>query len=473
MQQVSGSIMHYTSTRDSSLRLGFREVVESGLSAEGGLFLPLLVPDLSADMPAWSGLPYKELAAKIFSIYAGADLPAADTDRLLNKALARFRHAGITPLVSQGRLHVLELFHGPTYSFKDVALQWLGCLFEQWPAAGGRRTVLGATSGDTGSAAIHGLRGVAGTEVYILFPEGRVSAIQELQMTTVADANIHCLAIRGSFDDCQNLVKECFADAAFKREMSLAAVNSINWSRIMAQIVYYFSGYFQWLRRQGYPYGTPLACAVPTGNFGDVFAGHLARQMGLPLQPLIIASNENDILTRFSRTGIYEMRAVVPTTSPSMDIQISSNFERLLYLLHDGDATRIQALMGQLKRENKFSVAAQVLKKFNANFAAASVDQRECEAVMRELYNTSGMVVDPHTAVGIGAAGKILGSEADVMCLATAHPAKFLPAVEKACAHTFALPAELEQLKLAKVRKTVLAPQVEVIKSWIRQGPHS
>lgn len=460
--------MRYLSTRDTSLRLNFKEVVDKGLSDDGGLFLPKNIPLYSeSELKKLAQMKYDELAQFIISVFADDTLSGEELHQLL-RCLKHFRDDRIVPLISHGHTHVLELFHGPTYSFKDIALQFLGGLFELWPGKNGRRTILGATSGDTGSAALHGLRGKKGIQAFILFPEGRVSPVQELQMTTLPDDNIHCISVRGSFDDCQNLVKMSFADRDFRESVSLSAVNSINWARITAQIVYYFSGYFQWLSHTGHPFGTLLPCSVPTGNFGDIFAGHMARLMGLPLKPLIIASNENDILTRFHETGSYTIRHVVPTTSPSMDIQISSNFERLLFLLYNKADYKIEQLMKELQ-SGEFTVDPQVWKSFKEQFQAARVNEQECSLMIQSFYQENKTLIDPHTAIGIAAARKIVPESKDVMCLATAHPAKFLEATEKACQRVFPLPDELEALKKLKPRKVTIDNSVDEVKKIIQK----
>ena len=325
--------MRYHSTRNRQLSKSFQDVVSEGLSIEGGLFVPESIPDLSEELPQWGTWSYLQMAERI----AEGSLDETERKTILKETLSRFKSEQITPLVQHGNTFILELFHGPTLSFKDVALQTLGGLFQHWPLSSGQRTVVGATSGDTGSAAIAGVQGKQGVRAFILFPEGRVSPVQELQMTTVPDENVQCISIDGSFDDCQNIVKDLFGDLEFREKVGLSAVNSINWARITSQIVYYFAGYFQWLKATGKTYGTPLPVSVPTGNFGDILAGYMAKSMGLPLGKLIIACNENDILARFALEGKYEMKTVVPTLSPAMDIQISSNFERLLYLLYNRD----------------------------------------------------------------------------------------------------------------------------------------
>jgi threonine synthase len=459
--------MRYHSTRNRHLDKSFQEVVSEGLSLEGGLFVPESIPDLSAELPQWKNWTYPQMAERIYSCFASESLNDEERKTILKETLSRFRSEKITPLVQKGNTFILELFHGPTLSFKDVALQTLGGLFQHWPLSSGQRTVVGATSGDTGSAAIAGVQGKKGVRAFILFPEGRVSPVQELQMTTVPDENVQCIAIDGSFDDCQNIVKELFANKSFREEIGLSAVNSINWARITSQIVYYFSGYFQWLEQRGLEFGAPLAVSVPTGNFGDILAGYVAQQMGLPLSKLIIASNENDILTRFYNSGSYEMKTVVPTISPAMDIQISSNFERLLYLLHDRDDITLAEKMKELKTKGVFTVSDEVMAKLKKTFCASRVSNEDCSKTITQFFATHQYTLDPHTAVGVKAAQDNTKEDEDVMCLSTAHPGKFQDAVEDALKTSFELPPELECLKGLPTRKSKLPASTEEVKQFI------
>jgi threonine synthase len=329
--------------------------------------------------------------------------------------------------------------------------------------------VVGATSGDTGSAAIAGIQGKRGVKAFILFPEGRVSPVQELQMTTVPDENIQCISIEGSFDDCQNIVKELFGDLEFRKKVGLSAVNSINWARITSQIVYYFAGYFQWLKTTGQPYGTPLPVSVPTGNFGDILAGYMAKSMGLPLGKLIIATNENDILARFAQDGRYEMKTVLPTISPAMDIQISSNFERLLYLLYHRDDVAMTKNMKELKEHGSFQVSPEVFARFKENFEAKRVSNEDCSQAISDFHKKHNYTLDPHTAVGVRAAQDILGKEEPVMSLSTAHPGKFQDAVEDALKTSYQLPTELESLKGLPTRKTLLPASADAVRNFVLQ----
>jgi threonine synthase len=380
---------------------------------------------------------------------------------LVNRSFASFSHPEVTPLVRVGRDQILELFHGPTAAFKDVALQLLGNLFAHFLARdGGRLNILGATSGDTGSAAIAGVRGKPRIHIFILFPHGRVSPIQERQMTTVLDANVHNLAIRGTFDDGQRIVKALFNDLAFKDERHLGAVNSINWARILAQTIYYF---YAWGRLSGDP-ERRVSFSVPTGNFGDIFAGYLAKRMGLPVGRLIIATNRNDILTRFVHTGVYAAGEVHPTLSPSMDIQIASNFERYLYYLHGERPAPVRELLAEMGRSGKMTVGAEQQVMVADDFDAAAASDEETLEQIRATYRETGYILDPHTAVGVHAAGE----REDVVCLATAHPAKFNEAVRAAIGIEAPPPPALRGLMERETRSVLLDASEDVVREHIR-----
>lgn len=462
--------MLYQSTRGDSGCYRFDEVVSRGLAPDGGLFLPQTFPDIRSRLSAWKALDYAGLCDGVVALYDGATLEPQRRRKLIDDALRSFRHPEIAPTVCVGPARVLELFHGPTYSFKDVALQLLGQLFQHWPGERGLRTIVGATSGDTGSAAIQAVAGKSGIRIFILYPEGRVSPLQERQMTTVAAGNVHCLALKGSFDDCQTIVKELFAERELVERLGISAVNSINWARILAQVVYYVYAYLRWVGEQGCRIGEPLSFCVPTGNFGDIFAGYVAKCMGLPISRLIIATNENDILTRFHQTGTYNMREVVPTSSPSMDIQISSNFERLLYLLWDRDATKVGEAMGSLKRQGSFEVTEPLLKAFRSEFSAAAVSEAECRDTMRRFARDHDYQLDPHSAVGMCAALKTVAPGEPFVTLATAHPAKFVGAVERANGRKYELPEELGLLEKKPVRKTILPAELGAVRAQILEG---
>ncbi|OSM01664.1 putative threonine synthase [Magnetofaba australis IT-1] len=430
-----------------------------GLATDGGLLIPESVPFIPAEtLRTWAKLPFQTLAFEVMSPFIGDEIPADDLKSLIDRAYASFAHKEITPVVKVGDKRILELFHGPTLAFKDVALQFLGNLFEYLLARdGGHLNILGATSGDTGSAAIHGVRGKSNIRIFILHPDGRVSPIQERQMTTVLDDNVHNIAIRGSFDDGQAIVKALFNDLEFKKSHSLGAVNSINWARILAQIVYYF---YAWGRATGGDDSQRLVFSVPTGNFGDIYAGYLAMQMGLPVSKLILATNRNDILSRFVREGVYEVGDVHPTISPSMDIQVSSNFERYLFDLLGRDADAVRACMADLAEKGRFSISEEKRALMNETFAAAAVSEEETLEQIRATHSETGYLLDPHTAVGVAAAADYPGA----ICLATAHPAKFGAAVQSAIGQEPELPGPLADLMDRETRQVLLDADAAVIK---------
>jgi threonine synthase len=456
----------YTSTRGQSPELGFADILLAGLAPDGGLYVPSHLPHFSpSELVSMAHLPYTELARRIIAPFIGDALPEARLKDLLDESYAAFRHPAIAPLKQLGHnQYLLELFHGPTLAFKDFALQFLGRLMDEILKTRNQRLViLGATSGDTGSAAIAGCQGRAQMDIVILYPHGRVSEVQRRQMTTVSDNNVYCLAVDGTFDDCQNLVKTLFVDAPFRANHPLGAVNSINWTRIIAQIVYYFYAAFQ--------LGAPerkLAFSVPTGNFGDIYAGYLAKQMGLPIETLIIASNRNDILTRCLTSGEYRVSEVLQTLSPSMDIGISSNFERLLYDMHGKDAVKIAALMGSLKQSGGFTLEANVLERLQREFKAVRVDDTATTATIRRLYEQTGELLDPHTAVGIAATKAVMRQDDTAyVTLATAHPAKFPDAVHAATGQHPPLPAHMADLFSRPERFTHIPNDADALKAVI------
>ena len=455
--------MRYISTRGGVAPIGFAEAVMMGLATDGGLLVPASPPRLDDDtLRAWAKLRFQDLALEVMAPFVGDAIPRADLADLIERSYATFSHPEVTPVVRLGDQWLLELFHGPTAAFKDVALQFLGNLFEYLlERDGGRLNIVGATSGDTGSAAIAGVRGKARIQIFILFPDGRVSPIQERQMTTVLDPNVHTIAIRGTFDDGQRIVKQLFGDLEFKHELSLGAVNSINWARILAQMVYYF---YAWARVTG---GDPchrVSFAVPTGNFGDIFAGYMAKRMGLPVERLIIATNRNDILSRFVHTGVYAAGEVYPTLSPAMDIQIASNFERYLYYLVDQDPVVVSSYLEVLGREGRMEVASHRLARAQSHFDAVAVSDEATLAQIRETYERLGYILDPHTATGVRAAQ----GRTDVICLATAHPAKFAEAVTQAIGLEAEPPPALRGLMERDTRCARLDASEAAIRAHIR-----
>ncbi|MBF0350779.1 MAG: threonine synthase [SAR324 cluster bacterium] len=456
--------MKYLSTRGQVKNLSFEDAVMTGLADDGGLIIPSEIPFVD-QLQALKSLSFAELSHKILGMFIEDEIDSATLKLMIQKSYQSFRHAEITPVRQSGSLWILELFHGPTFAFKDVALQFLGNLFEYFLEKRAHQlTVLGATSGDTGSAAIYGLRGKKNIEVFMLHPQGRVSLIQEKQMTTVLDKNIHNIAVEGTFDDAQNIVKTLFNDQDFKQTYHLGAVNSINWARILAQIVYYFYAYFRVVPRVG----DPVNFSVPTGNFGDVLAGFYAKKMGLPIDKLIVATNQNDILYRLFTTGKYHTDTVVPTWSPSMDIQISSNFERFLYYLGNNSSKQLNSWMNTFHDTGKLTLDDSWLKKANNEMTAERASQIETLETIKQEYSIHQYLVDPHTAVGICAAKKIQLS-GPVICLATAHPAKFGDAVTQAIGKNPELPESLAELTDKESRVSVLPAKASAIKAFILQ----
>jgi threonine synthase len=436
--------MHYFSTRGNASNLDFRGVTLAGLASDGGLYVPRAWPQFTAEqIAAMRSLPYVELAAKVMAPFTQGALTEDELLELCKAAYGSFSHDAVTPLAQVDHQHwLLELFHGPTLAFKDVALQLLGQLFERFLTGSDTKlTIVGATSGDTGSAAIHAVAGREQVEIFMLHPEGRVSDVQRRQMTTVLAPNVHNIAIKGSFDDAQAMVKRMFGDAEITGALTLSAVNSINWARLMAQVVYYF-----WAAlRLGAP-ERPVAFSVPTGNFGDVFAGYVAAQMGLPIARLIVATNVNDILHRALAKGDYSIGEVTPTAAPSMDIQVSSNFERLLFDLEGRDGSTTAARMKWFEQMGKMVLSSDMRRKASL-FHSARADADEMMSAMRWAHEHAGQTIDPHTAIALHAARAAdFDRDIPVVTLATAHPAKFREAVERATGIRPPLPARVGNL---------------------------
>ena len=431
-----------------------------GLADDGGLLVPNELPFVESNLDKWRLLSFTELSLEIMLLFTSGRIPREELMSMVKQSYASFRHPEITPVKSVGKLHILELFHGPTFAFKDVALQFLGNLFAFFLRKRNHPLrILGATSGDTGSAAIHGLRGKQGVDVFMLYPKGRVSAIQERQMTTVLDSNIHNIAVEGSFDDAQGIVKAIFNDRKFKQTFHLGSVNSINWARILAQIVYYFYAWF----RVTNDIRERVSFVVPTGNFGNVLAGYYAKLMGLPIDKLIVGTNENDILHRFFSRGEYHSTEVKETLSPSMDIQISSNFERYLYDLTGNSSKQLQLWMDEFEQSGELTVESNLQKKAQQDFASARVDDEEILSIIRKFHQDHKYLLDPHSAVGVCAAEKI-EIQTPVICLACAHPAKFSMAIRKALGTEPKLPEELASLHNLKTRGKTVPADPEAVK---------
>ena len=462
--------MRYVSTRGSSGDRSFSEVLLEGLAPDGGLYLPVTVPELDEEtLRRFAGRSFVETATAVMWPFVEEDYDRDEFAALVERSYQRFDHPDIAPLRVLDRSSgewLLELFWGPTLAFKDVALQLLGNLFErELERRSTTVTVVGATSGDTGSAAIEALRGRHGIELFMLHPHGRVSEVQRLQMTTVQDANIHNLAIQGTFDDCQDLVKAMFADDAFRSRHSLSAVNSINWARVMAQTVYYVTAAVA----LGAP-ASPVAFSVPTGNFGNIYAGHVAREMGVPISQLILATNVNDILTRAFDTGTLQIHEVTPSTSPAMDIQISSNFERLLFELVGRDGGALAALMERFRFLGHVELPAPVLEAYRELFDADRLDDDGIRTVIRQVYDRSGVVLDPHTAVGVGV-GRELRQDRDVplVMMACAHAAKFPETVEAALGERPIPPDRLQGLAGLPERVEVLPNDLAAVQQFVAE----
>jgi threonine synthase len=459
--------VRYLSTRGRSPVLEFDEVLLAGLADDGGLYLPEAWPAIDTDeLRAMRGLPYKDLAVRVMTPFLGGRITDADFAAIVDHSYRNFDHQAVAPLVQlESTLWLMELFHGPTLAFKDVAMQLLGRLFDHVLRQRGERvTIIGATSGDTGSAAIEACREREAIELFILYPYGRVSEVQRRQMTTVDAANVHTIAVEGTFDDCQDLVKAMFADAGLRSELRLSAVNSINWARIMAQIVYYFHAALS--------LGAPereVDFTVPTGNFGNVYAGYAARAMGLPIRRFVVGSNRNDILTRFFERNDMSIAEVHPTLSPSMDIQVSSNFERLLFDLLDRDCAAVEQTMRDFRETGRLSPGQGSWQRARELFSGYSSDDERTCAVIAELYRKTGQMLDPHSAVGVEAARRRRADAATpVVALATAHPAKFPDAVERAVGVRPELPHRMADLYEREECFTVLPNCLDQLREFVR-----
>ena len=462
--------MKYISTRGGIPPISFQEAVMMGLAIDGGLLLPESLPKINQEtLDSWASLSFQQLASKIFHLFV-SDIPTDQLDSLISRSYATFTHPEITPLVKKGNIYILELFHGPTLAFKDVALQFLGNVFEHiLEKTGGKMNIVGATSGDTGSAAIYGVRGKDRINIFILHPHKRVSPIQELQMTTVTDPNVFNLAIKGTFDDGQGIVKSIFNDIPFKDKYHLGAVNSINWARILAQVVYYV---YAWLKIKSETSIESIDFSVPTGNFGDIFAGYIAKNL-LPngfIRKLILATNENNLLTRFVNQGDYSVSEVVATSSPSMDIQVASNFERYLYYLYGCDSARTRKDFEDFAQKGKLSFDENMLHTIQTDFASKSVNEEETLDTIRSFYKEYNYLLDPHTAVGVKAAQECRSNNIPVVCLATAHPAKFGDAVVKATGEAPELPPGLQGLENKESRCEVLSPDIKAVQEFIAKN---
>ena len=458
--------MKYISTRGQAPELTFEEAMLTGLASDGGLYVPESVPTLTeGEIAALAGLSYEEAALRVIRPFVGESFSEDELKGCIARAYATFRHDARAPLVQLGSNHfLLELFHGPTLAFKDFAMQLIGQLFQTALERNGRRiTIVGATSGDTGSAAMEAFRGLDNVDVCILYPHGRVSEVQRRQMTTPVEDNVHALAVDGDFDDCQAALKEMFADRAFAEEVGLSAVNSINWGRVLAQVVYYFTSAVS----LGAPHRA-VSFTVPTGNFGDIFAGYIAKRMGLPVEKLVIATNQNDILHRTMESGAYTKEGVTPSISPSMDIQVSSNFERALFDAYGRDGNVVAQLMDELKSSGGFPVSQGAIGALRDTYASGRVSEEETRATIAEMAERTGELLCPHSAVGVHVGEANLGST-PMITLATAHPAKFPDAVKAATGVHPPLPKHMADLYDRAERLTRVDNDLDALKRVVRE----
>ncbi len=455
--------MQYISTRGEDPPLDFAEAAQVGMARDGGLLIPETIPDVSGRIESWQKLSYTALACELMELFG--NLPSDEWSMLIKQSYSTFRHPDITPVVRVGPVYILELFHGPSLSFKDIALQFLGCFLENILArSDGVLNVVAATSGDTGSAAIHGLRGKSRLRVFVLYPRGRISPVQERQMTSVVDDNVYILSLDGTFDDCQRIAKSLFSDLAFRDRVRLGSVNSINWARLLPQIVYYFYATFRVQEATG---AARVRVAVPTGNFGNIFAGYLARRMGLPISRLVLATNENDVLTRFFRTGIYRPAPARPTLSPSMDIQRASNLERYLYYRVGKRADRVRSLIAELHARGEFQIETFGPEGVDALFCAGAADTDQTLETIRWCYDAFGYLLDPHTAVGVSVARAHLDPSEPMICLATAHPAKFGEAIRRATGKNVAHHSAVDALQGLATRRVLLPASVSAVRTYV------
>ena len=457
--------MNYVSTRNSSKSFKFKDVFIKGLADDGGLFIPKSLPKYEQkDLLEFKDLEYTEIAKKIIYPFIGNFMSESDLDKIINKSYSVFRKKNVVDLIKIGDRSILELFHGPTLAFKDVAMQLLGGFYEYYLNNENEKiNIVVATSGDTGAAAIDAIKGKENINIFVLHPYNRVSEVQRKLMTTGKEKNVFNIAIEGNFDDCQNLVKAMFADKSFSNEIKMSGVNSINWARIIAQSVYYFYCYCLIENNN-----KPINFSVPTGNFGDVYAGYLAKKIGLPINKFIVATNKNDILHRAISKGTYDVEKVAETISPSMDIQLASNFERLIYDLHDYSDEKTIKAMKDIKENGKYSINKENLKKINTNFLSSSINENEILNIIKNVYTEFNMILDPHTAIGYGAFDKV-NLEGNNIVLATAHPCKFPDAIDKAINIKSELPDKLMYILDEKEKYDIIENNIDKVKNHIKE----
>jgi threonine synthase len=455
--------MQYISTRGRTPAMGFQDAVIEGLAPDGGLLIPERIPDVRDRLDHWKTLSYQDITFEVLRLFA--DLPDGDLRDLIQRSYAPFRHPEIAPALPVDSIQILELFHGPTLAFKDIALQFLSNFYAYILKRTGRHlNILGSTSGDTGSAAIHGIRGKERMNIFIMHPRGRVAPLQERQMTSVLDANVFNLAVDGTFDDCQQIMKSIFSDLPFKEQHALGSVNSVNWARVLAQIVYYFSAGLYVLDQTR---ARHIRFAVPTGNFGDILAGWYAWRMGLPISKLILATNENDILSRFFQTGVYRVGNVVPTISPSMDIQVASNFERYLYYRMGENPAALSGQMETFARTGSLQLRVEPGHGVDDVFIAGVGSTRDTLATIRRYHEQHHYLLDPHSAVGVWVGEQHRVADEPMICLATAHPAKFRQAIQDATGRDLAHHPVLDNLKDAPTRCEVLPADEQAVREYV------
>ncbi|MDA8846392.1 threonine synthase [Candidatus Pelagibacter sp.] len=456
--------MKYISTRDNSKEYSFEQVFIKGLADDGGLFIPKEVKKYSAEqINALSNLSYQNLAKEIIYPFIGDFMTANELSDIVDKSYSVFRKDNVVDLIKLGDTKILELFHGPTLAFKDIAMQLLGNFYEHYLKKNNKNiNVVVATSGDTGAAAIDAIKGKKNMNIFVLHPHEKVSLVQRKLMSTVKEKNVFNIAIEGNFDDCQNLVKSMFADKEFSNSINMSGVNSINWARIIAQAVYYFYTYFQTQDKR------PINFSVPTGNFGDVYAGYLSKKMGLPINKFIVATNKNDILHRAISNGNYEAESVSETNSPSMDIQIASNFERLIYDLNDCDDNETSTIMYGIKKKGKYIISKDKMEKINRDFLSASMSEEEILDIIKEVHVKYNIILDPHSAIGFGSLNKV-NLEGNNIVLATAHPCKFPEAIDKSIGIKPNLPDELKYVMDEKENYDIISNNLSKTQQYIKE----
>ncbi len=453
--------MRYVSTRDNSKEYSFEDVFIKGLADDGGLYVPTSLKKFSPDeLSELKNLNYNDLSTEIINQFSSDFIPKDDLSSLINKSYSTFREKDVVKISNVGDLKLLELFHGPTLAFKDIAMQFIGNLYEYYLSKNHKKiNIVVATSGDTGAAAIDAIKGKSNLNIFVLHPNNRISPVQRKLMTTVEDENVFNIAIDGNFDDCQNIVKQMFSDLDFSKSINMSGVNSINWARIIAQAVYYFYTYFKLNEDK------PISFSVPTGNFGDVFAGYLAKQMGLPIDKLIVATNENDILHRAISNGDYISKKVKETLSPSMDIQLASNFERLIYYVNNSNSEITSDIMKKIK-QNEYKIDKSNLDIIQKDFVSESCNENETLEIIKKNFEKNNIILDPHTAVGVGAAHKL--SFNDCVVLSTAHPCKFPAATDNAINKHEELPQELQYVHGKKENFQLLKNDTEAVKIFVK-----